>query len=143
MAGVAAGMIGRCVRPAALDGGAPTPPVLPEIILQICSCFFFPPQTNACYEKKIKKYFHNRIPQAWTRNNRPFSASCFPSPHSDDLRASNNEASSSIKSFGPSPRPHTCSELFIWLYLRMTSIACRPFAIVFTVIFTPLSPAVV
>lgn len=58
--------------------------------------FFF--QTK---KKNIFKYFYNRLPQARTHNNRPFSASCFPSPCSDDLRGSNNEASSSMKSLAP------------------------------------------
>lgn len=55
----------------------------------------FSKQTYGIY---FFKYFYNRIPQARTRNNRPFSVSCFPSPCSDDLCGSNNEASSSIKS---------------------------------------------
>lgn len=75
-------------------------PGFPEVIIQICSCFFSPKQTNGI-NFFFFKYFHNTIPHARTRNNRPFSASCFPSPCSDDLRGSNNEASSSIKSLAP------------------------------------------
>lgn len=69
-------------------------PVFPEVIIQLCSCFF--PNKHMVYI--FFKYFYNRTPQARTRNNRPFSVSCFPSPCSDDLCGSNNEASSSIKS---------------------------------------------
>lgn len=70
-------------------------PIFPEVIIQICSFFSKPKKKN------IFKYFYNRLPQARTHNNRPFSASCFPSPCSDDLRGSNNEASSSMKSLAP------------------------------------------
>ena len=45
-------------------------------------------------------FFITEFPKQ-TRNNGPFCASCFPSPCSDDLRGSNNEASSSIKSLAP------------------------------------------
>lgn len=84
-------LIGRCVKGsgAALDGGALRPPSFPQVIIQICSVFFFffsplaPQQMNGTHKKnKIsKKYIYialhnNSIPWARTRNNGPFSASC-------------------------------------------------------------------
>lgn len=111
-------------------------PGFPEVIIQICSCFFSPKQTNGIIVFFLSIFIIQFLMQGRaTIGHSPRPAFPLRVPMTSAALTMRHPAA--LRAWPLATAKYVQRACFIWLYLRMTSIACRPLAIVFTLISPP------